>query len=325
MGGQKLFTAKDDVEVEPRGWTLHKAYTSYHKDLKEFEIEEGDVVVMTHPKSGTTWTLETVWTLINNSNLDNPSALIPLVHRAPMIENDMVVDHLPRAQSIVALFEKQYPGFDTRHGMLMHMARMAPRPRVLKTHLSFDHLSSTALSKGKVVYVIRDPRDVCISYYHHSLLFKNIQFNGTFEQYMEAFMEGSTWFNYWLTVGEAWKRRNHPNVHIIFYEKMKNNTFEELKKLTKFFGKDLTDEQLKKIEHYISFDEMKKRDSHVCPAEDMATFVNLELAQQGAAFFRKGVHGAWRDALSEDQKERFAAWISANCPDPEIMRTIESA
>jgi len=322
---QKLFGInKDNVEVEPRGWTLHNAYLAYHKDVKEFQFEESDVLVMTYPKSGTTWTQETVYTMVKNPNLDNPEAMTTLALRSPMIENDMVVDHMPRAKSIVAMFSKAYPGFDTNHGMLMHVARMAPHPRVLKTHLSFDHLSPT-VRKAKVVYVIRDPRDTCISYYHHSLLFKNIDFKGTFEQFMEAFMENATWFSYWLTVGDAWKRRNDPNVHIVFYERMKKSPNEEIKKLNDFLGTNLSDEQLGKIAHYVSFEEMKKRDSHVCPAEDLSTFVNVERAKQGSSFFRKGVHGAWRDALTEEQKDRFAAWISANCPDPEIMRIIEEA
>lgn len=43
----------------------------------------------------------------------------------------------------------------------------------------------------QIVYVIRDPRDVCISYYHHCRIFKYEDFQGTFDQFVDAFIEGA--------------------------------------------------------------------------------------------------------------------------------------
>ena len=43
-----------------------------------FQWYNDDVIICTMPKSGTTWTQEIAWTLMNNLNLDNSDAKIPL-------------------------------------------------------------------------------------------------------------------------------------------------------------------------------------------------------------------------------------------------------
>ena len=52
---------------------------------------------------------------------------------------------------------------------------------------------------------------------------------------------------YWSHVNEAWALRKHPNMHIMFYEKMKKNTMQELEKLNKFLGTNLNEAQLKNV------------------------------------------------------------------------------
>ena len=68
--------------------------------------------------------------------------------------------------------------------------------------------------------------------------------------YLRLFFCTQDWHaSYWGTVSEAWKRRNDPNVHIIFFEKMKKHPKEEIERLDKFLGTNLTDEQLDKVGH----------------------------------------------------------------------------
>lgn len=46
-------------------------------------------------------------------------------------------------------------------------------------------------------------------------------------------------------------RRDHPNLHILFYEKMKKNPKEEFTKLSTFLGLDISDTQMDKVRHVI--------------------------------------------------------------------------
>jgi len=314
------------VEVAPRGWVLSAAYKKYYKEIKDFEFRDSDVLVLTYPKSGTTWMQEIVWSMVNNPNQDHPMKEYPLVLRSPTLELDMSIDHCPQPEEFLKTFKAQFPDFDTSHGTYLHICKMTPDRRIIKTHLSFDHISPTSLTKAKVVYVVRDPRDTCISFYHYAKLFKHEGFDGTLDDFVDVFLGGANRHGtYWANVSEAWSRRDDPNMHIVFYEKLKNNKCEELRRLDKFLGTNLTEEQLQKIEHFTSFEEMKKRDDHICPKDDMATYMDQVLAKEEGGFFRKGESGGWKKVLSAEQKARFDAWIKAHCPDPEIMETINTA
>ncbi|XP_018024463.1 luciferin sulfotransferase-like, partial [Hyalella azteca] len=138
-----------------------------------------------------------------------------------------------------------------------------------------------------VVYTIRDPRDLCLSYHHHSRLFKYEGFTGTFDQYVDAFLEDSVLYGpYWAHVKAAWDRRHLPNMLVLFYEKMKKNPKAEFMKLSKFLGVDLNEEQIDKIVQYTSFHEMKKRDDHVINKGDAEIIMDLQFAKAEGGFFR---------------------------------------
>ena len=71
-----------------------------------------------------------------------------------------------------------------------------PRPRHLKSHLPFNLLSRqirTGERKPRIVYVARNPKDTCISFYHHSKLLEG--YCGDFEQFCELFLgdKGRIW------------------------------------------------------------------------------------------------------------------------------------
>lgn len=62
-------------------------------------------------------------------------------------------------------------------------------PRHIKCHLPFNLLPRqirTGEKKPKIVYVARNPKDVCISYYHQSKLLRGD--NGDFQQFCELFL-----------------------------------------------------------------------------------------------------------------------------------------
>lgn len=65
----------------------------------------------------------------------------------------------------------------------------APSPRFIKTHLPISLLPPKLLDTAKVVYVARDPRDVAVSSYHHSRLFKVINFPGPFKDFWNLFVK----------------------------------------------------------------------------------------------------------------------------------------
>merc|ERR1719285_1579317 len=52
-----------------------------------------------------------------------------------------------------------------------------PSPRLLLTHLQYQFLPKRILENGnKIIRITRNPKDVCISYYHHSRAVKNYNY-----------------------------------------------------------------------------------------------------------------------------------------------------
>ena len=66
-----------------------------------------------------------------------------------------------------------------------------PSPRALTSHRQFQDLPSDfIINRRKLVLVFRDPRDVCVSFYHLTLKMKSLEYKGTFDGYMDLFLRG---------------------------------------------------------------------------------------------------------------------------------------
>ena len=67
-----------------------------------------------------------------------------------------------------------------------------PSPRVLATHRQFHDLPSDfIIKKRKLVLVVRDPKDVCVSIYNAYINMKIIfEYSGTFDGFLSLFLQG---------------------------------------------------------------------------------------------------------------------------------------
>jgi len=311
------------IQLQPGGWTFQNGYEKYAEAYRTFEFHPDDVLVCTFPKSGTTWTQEVVWTLRNDSHLTNPTHAAPLYLRTPNFEADCQMSNVETPQEIVEQTMQVYPDIDPSKGLVLEICKATPRPRTLKYHLTLDLSNPKVLDTAKVVYVMRDPRDVCLSYHHHAKLFLYEGFKGTLDEYIEAFIGDLVVFGpYWKHVASFWAHRDHPNLHIVFYEQMKKNPQREYRKLADFLGAKLTDEELEKVIEYTSFARMKERNQHSIDSDTEPMFFDQDFQKRKGGFFRQGESGGWRKVLSDEQKKKFEVWIEANCPDKAIMENI---
>ncbi|RXG54052.1 Sulfotransferase 1A4, partial [Armadillidium vulgare] len=141
-------------------------------------FKASDVVVVTFPKCGTTWTQEIVWTILKNKNLDNPNASLPVNIRCPFIEFDFQMNHhgLPPYEpgyDIYDEFHSTNPSRNPEDGIFLQMTELCEEPRVIKSHLPLSLLPPSLLDICKVIYVARNPKDVIMSFHHHSRLIKH--------------------------------------------------------------------------------------------------------------------------------------------------------
>lgn len=64
---------------------LTEKYKSIAKKIKDMEVYDDDIWVVSFPKAGTTWTMEMTWLLNNDLNY-KVAKEVELSHRVPMLE-----------------------------------------------------------------------------------------------------------------------------------------------------------------------------------------------------------------------------------------------
>ncbi|XP_005372257.1 bile salt sulfotransferase 1-like, partial [Microtus ochrogaster] len=129
----------------------------------KFVVRDEDTIMLTYPKSGTNWLIEIVC-LIQTKGNPKWIQSVPIWERSPWVESQI-----------------GYPTLINQEG-----------PRLISSHLPF-HLfpKSFFSSKAKMIYVIRNPRDVLVSgyfFFHKTNLVKNA---GSLIKYFEWFLKGN--------------------------------------------------------------------------------------------------------------------------------------
>ena len=156
------------------------------------------------------------------------------------------------------------------------------------THSFLNPLTQSILPKfNKIIYIIRDPRDVAISYSkfaftEHKLKNATPHYEQSPETYLENRIEEMT--RQWVQhVGSYLKYQSELNIYPIFYERLLHSFDNELEKLLAYLEIELTPDAIAQIKHNVAFKTMK---------------------QQSPKHLRKGSSGQWQETLSDRQKQK---------------------
>ncbi|XP_036023242.1 probable alcohol sulfotransferase isoform X1 [Onychomys torridus] len=238
----------------------------------KFVIRDEDTIILTYPKSGTNWLTEIVC-LIQTKGDPNWIQSVPIWDRVPSIET-----------------QKGYPLLINKEG-----------PRLISSHLPF-HLfpNSFFSSKAKVIYVIRNPRDVLVSGYFFLSKTKYVKYPESLTTYFEWFLKGNVVYGSWFEHTCAWiSMRERDNFLILSYEDIKKDTKSTIKKICDFLGKKLEPDELDMILKYSSFKAMKEN--------KMSNFSLIKeyIAPNGLVLLRKGMTGDWKNHFTVAQAEAF--------------------
>ena len=65
-------------------------------------------------------------------------------------------------------------------------------PRIFASHLRWTQLPEDARASGaKVVYCLRNPKDVAVSSYNFYCKTRDIQYKGSWEEFLQDFLDGN--------------------------------------------------------------------------------------------------------------------------------------
>lgn len=125
--------------------------------------------------AGSSWTQEIVWEILHDGKIDDR----PLDERMPLIEG-----------MILAL--KSYPYITKDAKSIKEMFESLPVPRVFKTHLTYELIPKGVdqTTKPRYIYVMRNPKDVLVSIYHHCHNMPYFKEIPSWDKAFELFMDG---------------------------------------------------------------------------------------------------------------------------------------
>ena len=238
---------------------------------------------------GTTWLQEVAYLVQNKGDIEAAKAK-PSYRRIPFWEDNR--------------FEK--------------LRQYLPSPRTLKTHLPYNFLGSCEETKTKILFIVRNPKDVVVSYfYFYQSLSELNNFQGTWTEFLEMFMEGYLWYMDWFTyITSWWQQRHRDNILFISYEQMKANPENSVREIVEFIhgGPDALDSTtIKAITEHTSFKAMKEN-----PSTNFANINEIRLP-----FMRKGEVGDWKNHFTVAQSEAFDELIKQKITDPDLLEFIQ--
>nr|XP_035141099.2 sulfotransferase 2A1 [Callithrix jacchus]QIG55811.1 sulfotransferase 2A1 [Callithrix jacchus] len=238
----------------------------------EFVIKDEDVVIVTYPKSGTNWLIE-ILCLIHSKGDPKWVQSVSIWERSPWVESDI-----------------GYKMLSEKEG-----------PRLISSHLP-SHLfpKSAFTSKAKIIYLLRNPRDVLVSGYFFWKQITFVKKPKSWEQYFEWFCQGHVIYGSWFDHIHGWmSMRGKENFLLLSYEELKKDTRRNVEKICQFLGKTLEPEELNLILKNSSFQAMREnRMSNYSLLRVYSVVDNPQL-------LRKGISGDWKNHLTVAQSEAF--------------------
>ncbi|KAM4697358.1 sulfotransferase 1A1-like [Rhinophrynus dorsalis] len=261
------------------------------ENVQKFQAREDDLLICTYPKSGTTWMSEIVDLIYSGLDTEKTERGA-IFQRVPFLE--YAVPDMPSGTEIL----------DKRES-----------PRVIKSHLHVELLPNSFWEKNvKVIYIARNAKDVAVSYYHFYRMAIVHPDPGTFEEFLNTFMEGKVAFGSWSAhVKGWWNMRKQRDILYLFYEEMLEDPKREIRKVLEFMGKELPEELVEKIHQHTSFQAMKS--NHLA---NYSTIPSSVMDHSISPFMRKGVCGDWKNHFTVSQNERFDDYYQREMSDTDL-------
>lgn len=167
--------------------------------------------------------------------------------------------------------------------------RVGGYPRIIKTH------SGCSSDFPKVILLVRDPRDVMVSYHHYLKGLHRIPDDMTIEALVRSSSYG---IHAWVAHTRGWLERADTGrrVRIFRYEDMLSDPFAVLKKMTFLLGCPASDADIQWAIEHASKDRMKEM-------ERLTRRPEYPLTRSDFQFVRKGIAEQGRDLPFEVKSE----------------------
>ena len=287
----------------PKPLVRYRSVIADNARWEGFAFRDGDIIISTPPKCGTTWT-QMICALLIFQTADLPR---PVDQISPWLEQS-----LRKPEDVVRDLEAQ------------------EHRRFIKSHTPMDGLPLD----DRVTYICvgRDPRDAALSWDNHM---NNLDLAALFAQRERAVgLEDLAELmpdevpvpppteieRFWRWVDESpdlsqsvgglaatlhhletfWRERERPNVIMLHYAELEDDLEGQMRGLASLLGIDVPNGLWPDLVRAATFDEMRSR------AEERAPNATDPIWVDTGRFFNKGHSGQWRRLLDASDLERYA-------------------
>lgn len=260
---------------------------------RHFEAKHKDIVLVSQPKSGTTWLKALVFSIVNRSRFG--------ISNTPLLTSN--------PHELVPSFEFQLYGSKLRPNL-----DGLAEPRLFATHIPYPSLPECIKrSDYRIIYICRNPLDTVVSSWHFFLEMARLEDKPewSLEEHFETYCQGTSSFGpFWDHMMGYWKMSLEWPSKVLFlkYEDLTEDTVVHLKRVAEFVGLPFTEEEeeagvIEEIAKMCSLKTLK--DLEVNKSGKVAWTIEMEKR----SFFRKGEVGDWINHLTPSMVDRLNSII----------------
>jgi aryl sulfotransferase len=280
-------------------------YRSSEEDSERwlgFPFRQGDIVISTRSKSGTTW-MQMICALLVFQSGDLPA---PLSELSPWL--DWLITPVA---DVYALLEAQQ------------------HRRFIKTHTPLDGIPIDP--RATYIVVARHPLDMAVSLYHQGANLDRDRVRELTGQSAPTRPSGPRpaareWLLSWIRddpdprdqldslpgvcwhLSDAWSRRDGANVVLVHYDDLAARLEDEMRRLAARLSIDVPEASWPELVDNARFESMRSRASRLIPGA-------RGVLKDQRAFFRRGTSGAGRELLSAEEYAEYLARVAELAPD----------
>ncbi|WP_353930081.1 sulfotransferase domain-containing protein [Okeanomitos corallinicola TIOX110] len=233
---------------------------------EKYKPTENDVYLVSYPRSGNTWMRVIMSELLYHKSGDSIEELqnyVPDIHQ-PIFTKDLIKSNF----------------------------------HVIKSHYPYvvnNNIKNRASVKNykKVVYIVRDPRDILISHYKY---LNNFRYSINFDKFIWDWITGRIWPCSWQEHVNSWIGMGYENIgveiELIKYEDLLLNPEPEIMKLSTIMGIQFTSEDVQRALQAAAVEKMRSKETKGMPRHER---------QEKAQFIGEATNKQWLEKLTAEQ------------------------
>jgi len=247
----------------------------------DFEFRSGDIIIVSYPKSGSTWMQQIVAQILFNGAVDAEVAKL-----SPCLDLRLP----PRAEKLAMLSGQTHRRF-------------------IKSHLPREAVAYSP--QAKYIFVARDGRDVVWSMHNHFGRANDLHYHAfnetagrvgppvvrppeSIRQYFLEWLQGDGYplLPFWQMIRSWWEIRSMPNVLLIHYQELKDDLEGYMHRVADFLLVQVAVVDWPRLVSHCRFDYMKRHGEQVAP-------LGGAFWDGGAqTFIHRGTNGRWNGVLT---------------------------